>query len=209
MGIDSGSGWGVGTNIKGKYNTGGGYYNATLGYYVLHGIIPRQNADLLLKIFHADKSLVPIALMSLSEDIVSGLFKGILWDSHFTYNKQALQILSKCGKYGAFIIKNSPTIVAAGMIGYDMYTNGVNPNNVSDAVVTALSAYLTNVAMQGGLTGLASTIGTGATFALGAGVIAAEVYGIGYGLTVIANNINTQFGNYSFWGDWYLNGPSW
>ena len=208
--VGLGAGWGIGMNIRGRYDkSGGGYYNTAWGRNVAYGTAPRKDADLLVDIFRTEPSLVFEALTSLSEDIASGLFEGILWDSHFTYNKQALQLLSRTDKLGVFIIKNSPTIISAGMIGYNMYTEGFTPSNISDAVVTALTTYLTNVAMESGITGVATTIGTGATFALGVGVIAAEVYSAWYGLTTITNAINTQWGNYDFFGDLYLNGPSW
>ena len=208
--VGLGAGWGIGMNIRGRYDkSGGGYYNTAWGRNVAYGTTPRKDANLLVDIFRTEPSLVLIAMMSLSEDIASGLFKGILWDSHFTYNKQALQLLSRTDRLGVFIIKNAPTIISAGMIGYNMYTEGFTPNNIGNAVVTALTTYLTNVAMESGITGVATTIGTGATFALGAGVIAAEVYSAWYGLTTITNAINTQCGNYDFFGDLYLNGSSW
>lgn len=208
--VGLGAGWGIGMNIRGRYDkSGGGYYNTAWGRNVAYGTTPRKDANLLVDIFRTEPSLVLIAMMSLSEDIASGLFKGILWDSHFTYNKQALQLLSRTDRLGVFIIKNAPTIISAGMIGYNMYTEGFTPNNIGNAVVTALTTYLTNVAMGSGIIGVATTIGTGATVALGAGVIAAEVYSAWYGLTTITNAINTQWGTYDFFGDLYLNGSSW
>ena len=56
---------------------------------------------------------------------------------------------------------------------------------------------------ESGITGVATTIGTGAAFALGAGVIAGGVYACAYGfatcMTPMINYINAQGNSIEFW----------
>ena len=190
-----GLGWSVGACIRGMYNkSGNGYYNSYFGTWVKYGTIPRQNTDLLYSMFCAMPSLVFEAISDITGEIIDETGKGILWGQHLKYDKFAQKILSRCTTLGKWLFRNTPNLIMFGIIVYDMYSNGFTPNIIADAVITVLSWYLADVAVDG-IIGLGSVLGTGAVITLGVGLIAAEIYGAWYGLTTISNSINTQYGN--------------
>lgn len=95
------------------------------------------------------------------------------------------------------------TYVAGGVILYDMLSNGINYNNVSDAVGLALSSYLTYVVETNGIAGLASIVGAASSVALEIGFLLGSAYASAYFLTEITININTHYGSMNFWVDVY------
>lgn len=84
-----------------------------------------------------------------------------------------------------------------------MLTNGINYNNMSDAVGLALSSYLTEVVATQGIAGLAPILETTSSVVLGVGLLAVSVYACTYFLTEINNSINIRYGSMNYWVDVY------
>lgn len=197
-------GWGKGVNIAGQFNqSDGGYYNRTLGCWVQYRTRPRENADLLVKMFQADKSLVGYALMDFSENVLSGMVEGGIWDQHLKNDRIAQRIISKSTLLGQKLLQKAPTIIAFSLIGYDMYSNNINSNNITDALTLALCSYLTKVMINDGIAGLVSVVGTSASLALGAGFLAGCAYGLTYILSEIQINIDARLGTPQALGTMY------
>ena len=157
---------------------------------------------MLLKIFHAEPSLVSTALISFSGDVLNGFMMNYLYMENIKYGQKWKFIGSETALRMKGALRGL-TYVAGGAILYDMLSNGINYNNVSDAVGLALSSYLAYAVETHGIAGLAHTIGTVPSAALGIGFLLGSAYAGAYSLTEITNSINMHYGNMNFWVDVY------
>ena len=199
-------GWSVGSKI-GNYNKGNGYYNSALGYYVSHGTIVRNDAEILTRYFYAQPSLVKDALNDLSKNALSEFINSMAWDNFLKTDKLAQTVLQKRRDIGRKLIKRVPEIIAFGSIIYDMYKNGININNCSDAVISALSSYLADVAIKDGLSGLVAVCGTeGFGLASALAISGVFAYGWAYIMTPFVTSFNHTFGSYDTIKDIYWEG---
>lgn len=190
-------------NIRGKFNTsGGGYYNKTLERWINYGTRPIQDAVLMSSIFHTDPSVAKDALLSFVGNVINDVFL------HSLYNKNieigmAKKILNPTTVLLMKGAQRGITYMGIGAIAYDMFANGVNIQNTTDAIGLALAEYLTYVVLTKGVTGLVSVLGTGAAGALGLGALVGMGYLVGVGLAETYNELYARFAGWEWMGNYY------
>ena len=201
MGIGPESGWQKGTNIKGKYNSGGGYYNSELGYYVSHGTIPREDAKLLVQIFQKEPSLIDYALRNFTTDVINEFLVSYIYNKNIDLGLSLKFISNGTAKAmtKAFV---GLTYIEAGAIIYSLAKNGFNYENVSEALSFALTLYFMKVA-SGGPAAIIGLLETGASLGLGVGSMIGIGYLFGTGLMEIQNSINSHFYGWEWMGYYY------